>query len=292
MRILFGNNKSQNRRTKRGLVLYIALVAVGLLLIAAASRDLYSKQHEDFTARSEYDQLRELFYSPPAYPEPVSDPESAYRPADEDPESGNRNRQYANQETPGSEQPDALALLFGINPDFIGWITIEGVIDYPVVRGSDNSVYLNKTFTGNLNPAGAVFMDYRLTRGFDAPVCILYGHNMRDGSMFAQLNRYLDPEFMKDHPDIIVMTLEGEILIYRVFEAKRTDMRDRIYDFDFQEDVPAIPDFGGGAGSAGRYLLLSTCTPGPDRDERLLVFAALAGQPRQLIIDLSAQEAS
>jgi sortase B len=181
----------------------------------------------------------------------------------------------ADSNRPNQAQPGALAELMGINRDFVGWVSIEGTgVSYPVVRGGDNSYYLNTTFTGSSNPAGSIFMDYRLERGFNAPVCILYGHNMRDGSMFAQLNQYLDSAFMEEHQDIRIITPEGHYLVYRVFDARSTDMWDTAYDVDLMEDSYAAAS-NGASGGAGRFLLLSTCTPGADRSGRMLVYAAL-----------------
>ena len=267
---LFGNNKSQNRLSRRGHIICAALILIGFCLIASASRALYSDYHEDSAARDEYDRLRGLFHMA------VSSQPSGYRsefidsPTVEQEEPQYPSGSLFSQDINCPSQPDPLVSLVELNPDFIGWIAIGDIVDYPVVRGYDNSFYLSITFTGNSNPAGTIFMDYRLAQGFNVPVCILYGHNMRDGSMFAQLNRYLEPEFMADHPDIAITTLEGETLLYRVIAARRTDMRDRAYAFDFQEDDPVIS-----SGGTDRYLLLSTCTPGPDKDERLLVYAAL-----------------
>ena len=259
---------------RREHIYYAALVVVGFFLIAAASQDLYSGQIEDISARSEYDRLRELFYMPSVPTDAVFQRSVADPIPDEQPEPRYPVRRYPNPDLPGAEQaeqPDPIASLIVLNPDYIGWIAIEDVLDYPVVRGHDNSFYLNVTFTGNNNPAGAIFMDYRLARGFDAPICVLYGHNMRDGSMFARLNQYLDPTFMADNHYITVTTAEGEVLIYRVFAAMRTDTWNSVYDLDFPEGAA----FDGARAAAARFLILSTCTNSADRDERLLLYSSL-----------------
>jgi sortase B len=121
-------------------------------------------------------------------------------------------------------------------------------------------------FNGAPNPAGAIFMDYRCDDGFNAPVCLIYGHNMRDGSMFSPLTDYLKQNFLEAHPEIIIFTANGETLIYRIAEVRRTDAWDDVYSLDFND----IPD-------ADRLLILSTCLDNADRSSRLLVFAVLEG---------------
>ena len=182
------------------------------------------------------------------------------------------------QSPPELWPPGSPAALAERNPDFVGWITIEGVIDYPVVRGSDNSYYLTVTFSGKYNSAGAILMDYRNALGFDEPVCIIYGHNMRNLSMFTPLSSYNDPEFMVKHPDIAITTPEGEARLYRVFDARRTDMWDRAYALDFSDGAEAAGEFRGAPDRASHFLILSTCTSSEDRSERMLVYASLVDQ--------------
>jgi len=167
-----------------------------------------------------------------------------------------------------------MGALYELNPDFVGWLAIPGTaISYPVVRGADNSRYLRTTFSGAKNPAGAIFMDSGCGKGFDAPVCMVYGHNMRDKSMFGSLSNYLDRAFLEDNPEIAVITAEGRNLVYRIFEARRTDVWDSAYALD-SNDAGAAAGFTAAA-SSERLLILSTCISGSDRDERLLVLAAL-----------------
>ena len=185
-----------------------------------------------------------------------------------------------------------LSALTEINPDFVGWIAIPGTkISYPVVRGADNTRYLRTTFSGASNPAGAIFMDQGCDKGFDAPVCLIYGHNMRDKSMFGSLAVFLDKGFLNKNPEIIVLAADGRRLVYRILEARRTDVWDSAYELGINDDETAAgdgsdPDAASNpdsdatpdAGGSGRLLILSTCMDGENRQARLLVFAALVSE--------------
>ena len=216
----------------------VAVFAIGFIVVVFAGRELWLGLRDDAVAQTEYTYLRELSVS--------------------------------------REDAPAPNVFAEINPDFVGWIVVPGTtIDYPVVRGSDNSRYLNTMFSGAPNPAGAIFMDYRCTKGFNAPVCMIYGHNMRDGSMFSPLTRYPKQAFIDDHPEIIILTADGKKLVYRIFEAQRTDAWDSVYTLDFNDAKAAAKLHT--AANAERFLILSTCLSGADRNVRFLVFAALTG---------------
>ena len=105
-------------------------------------------------------------------------------------------------------------------------------------------------------------MDYRCEQGFDSPVCTLYGHNMKDGSMFAPLARYSDPAFMRNNHMLTVTEPDGRRLTYRIYSIRRTDEHDAAYNLKEPAD------------DSRRILILSTCT-GADGSERLLVYAEI-----------------
>ena len=186
--------------------------------------------------------------------------------------------------TPAGEQdiatddtiPDAEALL-AINPDYIGWIRIEGIgIDYPIVQGKDNSYYMYRTFSGEHNGSGSIFMDWKCSGAISGPLAVVYGHNMRDGSMFMPLHRFRDKAFLEEHPIITIFTPEGDELSYRIFSVRVTDVWDGAFSLfgKGQEDIARYFSGYGSLEGSGSFLVLSTCTASEDDDERLLVFAA------------------
>ena len=86
-----------------------------------------------------------------------------------------------------------------VNPEVIGWIWIPGTsISHPLLQTTDNAYYLKHAWDGTKNSCGAVFIDFRSSP--DDWNAVIYGHNMRNGSMFAEIRRYQNREFMQEHP--------------------------------------------------------------------------------------------
>jgi SrtB family sortase len=262
--------------TNRKWILYTGLFAAGLLLSAYAFFSLWNNTAQDAAARNEYDTLRERFHY---FIEPVAPVPHEYQPPAETDEvyDNNIDNEIAIDSEIFEEIETRLDMSYftEINPDFVGWITIGGTpIDYPVVRGRTNSVYLRLTFRGELNPAGSIFMDYRALQAFETPVTILYGHNMRDGSMFASLHKFLDRDFLANNSELTIITACGDIFTYEIFEARLTHAWDDVYWLDFNNLSSAGNFFSNAPEGSKGFLVMSTCVDN-DRDGRLIVSAAL-----------------
>lgn len=79
-----------------------------------------------------------------------------------------------------------------VNEDIVGWINMKDtMIQYPIVQSRDNAFYLTRNYLKNDTRAGSIFMDYRNDVLHESPNTVVYGHRMRDGSMFAGLTNYL-----------------------------------------------------------------------------------------------------
>jgi len=105
------------------------------------------------------------------------------------------------------------------NRDTVGWLDIpDADIQYPVVQCADNEYYMTHTFKKKRNASGAIFLDCGNTSDFTDFNTVIYGHNMKDGSMFAGLREYRHQKFFDEHPYIEV-TLLNKKLKYRVFAA-------------------------------------------------------------------------
>ena len=170
-----------------------------------------------------------------------------------------------------------------VNPDIVGWVIIPGtVVNYPIVQGIDNTEYLDRSFNSAENACGAIFMDSRCDRDFGNMNTVIYGHNMRDKSMFSCLNDYVtDEEFFREHDTVWVLTEKFQRK-YRVFSAHYTQDGSESYSFHFQEGVyqrHIVRELDASAWDGGMYdvnmpmITLSTCAGGSDRKKRSIVLA-------------------
>ena len=109
--------------------------------------------------------------------------------------------------------------LIDLNEDYIGWITIYGTtVDAPVVQSKDNNDYLRKDFNGNYSIAGTLFMDYMVDGYSETDNRIIYGHMMRDNTMFGSLKKYKSLNFFKENNIVYYKDCFGEHY-YKLFAA-------------------------------------------------------------------------
>lgn len=110
-----------------------------------------------------------------------------------------------------------------INSDYVGWIIINGTkVNYPFVLGNDNSYYLTHNFQKRSLKHGAIFMDYRNQSDFSDRHIVLYGHAMRDQSMFGSIDLYKNRSYYNNHSQIEIR-LKNETRIYKIFSAYQVD---------------------------------------------------------------------
>lgn len=211
------------------------LIGIFSVILVVSGYQLYKIWEEYHKAEAEYNTLQEFVKTPEREPDGM-DPEKT-EPVDLE------------------EQESTIDFegLKKVNPDIVAWIQIEAAgIDYPVVQGEDNDYYLHHTFRGELNIAGSIFMDYRNVDFMDEKV-ILYGHNMRDGSMFAGL-KDLD---VSDTPIAVIYTPQG-ILQYQLYEEEYVSPVDEIY--QIQEFATEQHSNNRATGKIDSALILSTCS--------------------------------
>lgn len=135
------------------------------------------------------------------------------------------------------EIPVDFASLQQENEDIYAWIKVDGtVIDYPVVQSStDDSFYIHRGINKEDLYAGAIYTEMKNVKDFSDPNTVLYGHNMRDGSMFASLHNFRDRDFFDQHREILIYTPE-HILHYTIFAAYTYDDRHILNSFDFSDE--------------------------------------------------------
>lgn len=120
------------------------------------------------------------------------------------------------------------------NKDIYAWIYIPDTqIDYPIVQhDTDNMYYLNYSIDGTEGYPGCIYSENYNSKNFTDNNTVLYGHNMRDGSMFGDLNAYLEENYYNEHPYIYIYT-PGRIYAYEVFAAYKSDDRHLLLSYDF-----------------------------------------------------------
>ncbi len=181
--------------------------------------------------------------------------------------------------------------LYSRNSDLIGWLTIEGTrINYPVMQCEDDEYYLHHNFEKEEDKYGCLHVKKIADVATPGTNIIIYGHHMKDDSMFGELDKYESESFCREHGEISFETLREE-RIYQVMAAFRTDVTERegesgfrYYQFyqadteeefaDFYENVRelSIYDTGVTAEFGDTFLTLSTCS-GHSENGRFVVVA-------------------
>lgn len=180
-----------------------------------------------------------------------------------------------------------FAKLKEINADTIGWIRFDEpkTISYPIVQGQDNDKYLKTTFEGNKNAAGTLFIDVKNSSDFSDSNTFIYGHNMKNGSMFGQLRKYKSSTFYKENPYFYIYTPDGACAKYQIFATSVVKDTSDTYTFSFEDDSAfekyvqyvkngALYSTDVEVGADSKTVTLSTCTNAND-DERLVVHGVL-----------------
>ncbi len=124
------------------------------------------------------------------------------------------------------------------NPDCIGWIYFSGIeVSYPIMQGSDNEAYLRHTFSGEYKTAGSIFADSANAPDFTDRHTLIYGHNMKNGSMFGQLKNYESEEFFRENPGFFIETPEGSSY-YEIFSCNlaQVDGEEDVFQISFSSE--------------------------------------------------------
>ena len=163
-------------------------------------------------------------------------------------------------------------------PDIIGWLSLpDTVLNYPVTQTDNNEYYLNHLYDGTYNKVGCLFADYENRADFSDRNTIIYGHNMRDGSMFALLNRYDEQSYFDTHRQMYLVTPKGGYVmeIFTAFAAKPEESGSKTspWQLSWKDDgayttwLTAMKERSAVESDvtvtcSDKVLTLSTCTPG------------------------------
>lgn len=243
---LMGNEK--RARVVRGLLLVIMVVC--LIQIARA-------QYTSWKHRQEQDVLKRSLETEIAAKDDVSSEEE--------------------KDLEGTLVLPQFVSLYEINPDLVGWLTIEGTeIDYPVVSCAEDDYYLSHNFYREEDKYGCLFV--REYAGINPPGTniVIYGHSMKDGSMFGSLDDYKQEEFFWAHSCISFDTLYEERIyevmavfpsrvyaededVFKYYQFYQADTEDEFLDFYENIKRLSIYDTGVKAEFGDTFITLSTC---------------------------------
>ena len=125
------------------------------------------------------------------------------------------------------------------NPDVVAWLHIPAleVVHYPVVQGGDNAHYVNHSWDGKERESGAIFLDFRNQGDFSQVHNILYGHCMKDGTMFQSLGKWERDSFYDTKDRTVLLYLPEETRVYEIFAVERVNaLNSRVYKTDYEGD--------------------------------------------------------
>ena len=184
-------------------ILLIALCYVFLCVFMFSGYKIYTIVSEYNEADSKYNDIRDQFVTT-ATPAPTVKP--ADPKATEDPNT-----------TPEPEKPKYdpnvsplsvdFKALHESNDDVKAWIyNPETIINYPVAQSDDNDYYLYRALDHSSNSSGTMFIDYRCAADFSSNHTLIYGHNMKNGSMLSTITNYWKQEYYEQHPFMYINT--------------------------------------------------------------------------------------
>lgn len=189
--------------------------------------------------------------------------------------------------------PIDFATLKAQNPDVYAWIQIEGTnINYPILQSeTNNAYYLDHTIDGTQGYPGSIYTENWNSKEFTDYNTVIYGHEMKDGTMFHDLMNYDDINYMNEHSTVVIYTPQKK-LTYQVFACVEYDDRHILHSFDFafpegrQKFLDSLHDSKSfnklfdenvTVTQEDRLITLSTCKPGVN-DKRILVEAVLVNE--------------
>lgn len=245
------------------LIFVVCLLMIGREYFASRRQREQQKALNGFrehTAEQQKRELQETIISEPF----SSEPEKATNAAAEEPDD---------REPVILEKYQAL---YEQNHDLAGWLSIEGmVIDYPVMQCEDDEYYLHRDFYGMESKYGCLYVRGKADLE-DGTNVVIYGHNMKDGSMFGNLDLYQSADFCREHGTISFDTLyeERTYEVVAVFRSQVYDADEDVFKYyqfyeadtqeefdDFYENIKKLSlyDTGVTAELGDTFVTLSTC---------------------------------
>ena len=225
------NNRNRKRvpekkkRRRFGWLIPAVLLVVFVFSFANFMREFLTYQQ----AKNEYKELGKYIEVIPEGEEAPSDAEAEESTAEAPEEDEKEQYQYPNL------QIDYDGLM-ATNSEFVGVIYIPVLnLTYPIAQSTGNDKYLHTTFEGTRNASGCIFLDCAASKDFSDSNSFIFGHNMKNGTMFGSLKQFLQKEELCDEDPYIYIYQKDQVLVYRIFAYYTIPVRDDVYD-DFSGD--------------------------------------------------------
>lgn len=250
-------HRGRRDKKKKGRIITNLILIIALVIFAVSAFQLAKIGKGYLSGRSEYDKVRKLAITQ---------------------DTGDNTTDDGGDESGTDGFSVDFSKLLEINSDTIGWIRFPqepSQINYPIVQGKNNSEYLKKTFSANDNTLGTIFMDVGNNKDFSDKNTLIYGHRMRDGSMFRHLQDYEDKSFWEKNPYFYIYTVDGRILKYHIYSVGQVLDTSDSYQIGFESDdsyqsfldmtkQTALYDTGVEVTTQSTIVTLSTCTSASD----------------------------
>ena len=251
--VIMSRQNSKKPKKKGDIILTLALI-VAVAVFCFAAYNLFHIYTEYKKGTDEYNHIEQMAVTERA-------PESTEEASD-------------TEQGPQPPFDVDFAALQGVNPDVVGWIYIEALdgISYPVVQGEDNEEYLHTTYEKNYNFAGTIFIDYENSRDFTDCNTLVYGHNMKNGSMFGRLKNFSEDQTTYEKSKYFWIFTPEKDYRYEIISAYTTGVNSDTYTLfkgpgdEFQEYLDTIKGYSEIKTDdteltiKDRIVTLSTCT--------------------------------
>lgn len=291
-----GGNKKRKKKRRRtfGDIMSTLLMLIALCVFLFSAYTLYGFYKEYKKSADEYDNLENMYAisiteedsEPTSEAEQIKKVLSDIAALEDDTALDELEKEIENDQVetettiengqevklPLMRNPIDFASLLNVNEDITGWLKISALdISYPIVQGEDNDYYLHRTFEKTENFAGCIFMNCDNEADFTDQNTIIYGHNMKDGSMFGKLKQFKEAENFEKSKYFWVFTSD-KIYQYRIFSAATVDKTGLFYQVVFRDN-----DFDLWMNAAFENSVVENSDVELDRDDRVVTLSTCTG---------------
>ncbi len=218
--------KKRGSKAKKWILNFIIIILIGVIVVCAYNIGM--TYFDEYQLENEMEDAQQaLVFESPA---PVGDSSAQQNSSVPSGTGGGGGGGSSGTKKP-LEVPTSVdfELLKKTNGDTVGWIfSKNGIINYPIVKTSNNDYYLNRSFNKKKNVNGSIFMDYRSNADFSGTNTVIYGHSMDNGKMFKSLLNYKKQSYYSKYPEMYIFTTEGRFKL-EIAYAYETNSKDMVY---------------------------------------------------------------